>query len=178
MNFNRHSKIIDDFPKYIVTDDGRIFNGKHHEMKQTVNRDGYSMVMLSDEGRRKNCSVHRLVAEAFIPNPENKRTVNHKDTNKMNNDVRNLEWNTHGENEKHAYDNKLRKSYLTDEHRKNGSKISGDISKRPVCVNEINKVYSSIRECAEQTGCDPGAISKCCNGIANKHHGYTFTFAE
>jgi hypothetical protein len=60
---------------------------------------------------RKTASIHQLVARAFIPNPENKTTVNHKDGNKSNNNVENLEWNTNLENFKHAVENKLKPSW-------------------------------------------------------------------
>ena len=53
--------------------------------------------------RKKYCLVHRLVANAFIPNPENKRCINHKDGNKKNNNINNLEWVSYSENMKHAY---------------------------------------------------------------------------
>lgn len=64
---------------------------------------GYLAVNLIDGERRKLATVHRLVAEAFIPNPDNKPQINHKDGNKTNSDVTNLEWCTPSENEKHSY---------------------------------------------------------------------------
>lgn len=63
---------------------------------------GYSYVYLQVEPKPKNCTVHRLVAEAFLPNPEHKPTVNHIDGNKQNNCISNLEWATYSENELHA----------------------------------------------------------------------------
>lgn len=60
------------------------------------------------ENKRKTAFVHRLMALAFIPNPESKNEVNHKDGNKLNNDISNLEWCTHGENSKHAWDTGLK----------------------------------------------------------------------
>jgi hypothetical protein len=77
------------------------------ELKQqtyvsTTNR-GYKTVSLVKKGKTMTAIVHRLVAQSFISNPLNKPCVNHKDGNKMNNDVTNLEWVTHSENELHAY---------------------------------------------------------------------------
>lgn len=62
--------------------------------KQTPHKDGHLMVMLSKEGHNKNCQVHRLVAQAFIPNPDNLPVINHKDEKPNNNCVDNLEWCT------------------------------------------------------------------------------------
>lgn len=73
--------------------------------KSKTNRD--VRISLWKNGKRKDYLAHRLVAEAFIPNPENKPTVNHIDGNPKNNYVQNLEWATYGENNNHAFDNRL-----------------------------------------------------------------------
>lgn len=71
-------------------------------LKQSISNKGYPYVDLQYDGRSVRYCVHRLVAEAFIPNPENKRTVNHINGDKSNNHVDNLEWNTYAENLNHA----------------------------------------------------------------------------
>lgn len=71
---------------------------------------GYSRVILSKNGIQYNVGVHRLVAQAFLPNPDNKRTVNHKDGNKQNNIISNLEWATHKEQLEHSFRKGLRKT--------------------------------------------------------------------
>lgn len=76
---------------------------KSHIMKIQFNNKGYCFVCFKEKGKRKNLLVHRLVAEAFIPNPENKTEVNHIDGNPKNNNINNLEWVTPSENRKHAY---------------------------------------------------------------------------
>lgn len=78
----------------------------------------YKRVCLSMEGKSKFHHVHRLVAEAFIPNPENKPQVNHKDGNKMNNCVENLEWCDNSQNQQHAYDVGLKNKKLSSVNRK------------------------------------------------------------
>lgn len=96
--------------RYYITDNGDIFNIKRGtKMAQTVSaRTGYLKISLTNsDGIRPTHSVHRLVALSFIPNPENKREVNHKDGNKGNNRVDNLEWVTTKENSKHAHDTGL-----------------------------------------------------------------------
>lgn len=72
---------------------------------------GYKYMSMHNGGQKKVKSIHSLVAEAFIPNPENKRTINHKDGNKLNNRVDNLEWATDKENLNHALENGLSKRF-------------------------------------------------------------------
>ena len=90
---------------YEITKDGKVINKKWgwREVKPQPNGKGYLRVHIAGKSR----FVHRLVAEKYIPNPENKPQVNHKDGNKLNNSVENLEWVTNLENRKHAIDNEL-----------------------------------------------------------------------
>ncbi len=74
-------------------------------LKHSLNKKGYHKVYLSVKSKKYSRYVHRLVAETFILNPENKKTVNHKDCNKDNNNVSNLEWMTNKENMQHAFKN-------------------------------------------------------------------------
>lgn len=90
---------------YIIREDGKIFSthnrGRakyHQEIKQRMNSDGYMCITVGKTGNRTVASVHRLVAKAFIPNPLNLPEVNHKDYDRTNNSVDNLEWCSHKEN--------------------------------------------------------------------------------
>ena len=90
---------IQGYPNYLIYDDGRIQNEKTKRfLKQHTNGTGYKMMSLSRDGKEQTCTVHRLVGLHFIPNPENKREVDHIDRDKTNNDVSNLRWVTHEEN--------------------------------------------------------------------------------
>lgn len=96
---------------YFVSNDGNVAraycNGKCKLVAQAINR-GYKRVCLSKNNVRRNFAVHRLVALAFIPNPSQKRTVNHLDGDKFHNSFTNLEWATTSENNRHAFRNGLR----------------------------------------------------------------------
>lgn len=91
--------IVKGFENYTVTDTGEVYNNvRNKPLSMFLHRRGYLMVSLFNGGKKRNIYVHRLVAEAFIPNPENKPTINHKNENKLINDVSNLEWLTVREN--------------------------------------------------------------------------------
>ena len=86
---------------YYITEDGKIFNGK--KQMKTYKGERYEKVVIRINGKPTAKYIHRLVAETYIPNPHNKKTVNHIDGNKTNNTVNNLEWCTQSENNHHAY---------------------------------------------------------------------------
>lgn len=88
---------------------------KEKILKPYISR-GYYQVSLCIDGKYRHFQVHRLVAEAFIPNPENKPQVNHIDGNKLNNDISNLEWVTRSENQLHAYKTGLQKPLKGEEN--------------------------------------------------------------
>lgn len=98
--------------KYQVSNLARVrslHNGKVKIIKLDIIHTGYLRITLYKDGKTKNHYVHVLVAKAFIPNPENKPYVNHRDGNKQNNAIENLEWVTGSENILHAYETGLKK---------------------------------------------------------------------
>lgn len=99
--------------RYLVSEQGKIWSVYSNRFLTEFENDaGYLTVSLTKEGSTKSHLIHRIVAEAYLVNPLKKRTVNHKDGNPLNNEVSNLEWNTHSENLKHAYDNSLAKQRM------------------------------------------------------------------
>lgn len=94
------SEIVESVEKgYFASPSGNVYNRHGDVMKGAVDHCGYRHIIVN----RKNKNVHRIIAETFIPNPDNLKCVNHKDGNKQNNNVSNLEWCTRSENMKHAY---------------------------------------------------------------------------
>lgn len=129
---------------------------------------GYLICQLSKSGQVKHRSVHRLVAEAFIPNPENKQTVNHIDCNRKNNRADNLEWTTQSENVRHS----VRLGHYAESGAEN----------KPVFqierTGQFQNKFRSISEAARITGVPQQNISKCCNGKLKSAGGYLWKFAE
>lgn len=143
--------------------------GNHHSvqiqpekiMSLTTVKGGYLRVSLSKNGKRNSYLVHRLVAEAFIPNCENKPTVNHKDHNVKNNSVENLEWATYGEQFDEIRKVNFRKATLN-----KGRSI-------PVRCIETGAIYPSATYIERELGISASSICLCCNGkykTCNKLH--------
>lgn len=110
--------------------------------------DGYLGISLEKEGRVKYFKIHRLVAEAFIPNPENKPEVNHKDGDKTNPTVNNLEWATRSDNMDHAWRTGLAvKGFCKEAYDK-----SLERNRKPVVWLETGIEYPSISEAARSSG--------------------------
>ena len=127
-------KKIEGFEDYEVSNLGRV-KSIRCTLKHCVGKNGYASVNLQENTK----TIHRLVASAFIPNPENKRCVNHIDGNKKNNNVENLQWVTHKENTTHAIKNGLdpKRSYGVVQINFN---------------DEIVKTYSSLQAAKKDTG--------------------------
>lgn len=97
--------------------DGHAYITREKILHPAPTTTGYYKVKLVKDGHRKDHKIHRLVADAFISNPMNKKQVNHKDGNKLNNDVNNLEWCTASENSQHSYQTGLKKTfYISKSH--------------------------------------------------------------
>lgn len=100
LNFDNSFVQIPDYP-YWINSDGVIHNGKKVLKTYAINS-GYLCIDLRNELGKTKFLLHRLIAEVFVPNPDNKPIVNHKDGNKLNNSADNLEWCTNSENLLHA----------------------------------------------------------------------------
>lgn len=101
-------KYIKNYENYVIYDNGDVINeqaGRY--LKGKVKLNGYKVYTLSKNNIKQDFYAHRLVADYFIPNPNNLPVVNHKDGNKLNNDVSNLEWVSYSQNTEHAYQNNL-----------------------------------------------------------------------
>ena len=123
-----------------------------HQIKLKLpqnNGKGYLAVQLCKNNRRKWFLIHRLVAQAFLKNPLGKDTINHKDGDRANNKVSNLEWATYAENNLHSY-------------RQNGKKPA---KAKPVYCVETGEVYESSYDAARKTGLCQTSINRCANGI-------------
>ena len=164
-----------------VTDKiGRTRSWKGKVLNPDIAPNGYYRVSFSINRKRKQFYVHRLIAEYFIPNPNNLPQVNHIDGNKLNNSLDNLEWVTVQENVIHAYKNGLINFRYGENHPNYGKFGSESKKAKPVtAINVITnekKEYGSLIETTED-GFTKSEVSRCCNH-GGTHKGYYFKFTN
>ena len=167
--------------------------GKEKILKNVENNYGYLMVGLTKNGKQKLFLVHRLVAEAFIPNPENKPCIDHINTIRTKNYVWNLRWVTHEENS----NNPLTKNKMSGNHREqigennhmygkhhteeSKRKMSKANSKPVVQINPNTnevKVWESATVAERIMGFSHSKINECCRGKRKSHKGYKWMYLE
>lgn len=159
---------------YYVSNLGNIKrNGK--ELKKALDRKGYYYVNVSINGKVKATRVHRLVAQAFIPNPLNKREINHIDGNKINNVVNNLEWATHQENMKHASNNGL----ISKDGIIKSVNCAIEKTKKPIYQIKngiIIKEFDGVNVASRETNIKAPHISNVLKGIRKSAGGYEWKY--
>ena len=154
---------------YEVSDKGRVKSigyGKEKILKPFSNKDGYLQVGLRKNRGRKNWLVHRLVAKTFIPNPDNLPEVNHKDEDKTNNSVQNLDW----------CDKKYNNNYGTRTQRQ------ADKCSKPVIQftkdGEFVREWKSMNDVQRNLNYSQGNISSCCTGRYKYAYNFIWKFKD
>lgn len=147
---------------------GGVMHFKERVLKPTINKKGYEVVYPSSkgtEGYKTSTLIHRLVAEAFLPNPENKPQVNHIDGNKTNNHVDNLEWVTNLENHTHKLEHHLVPSTHV-------PKRVGKFDKE----NNLLETFDSIYAASHSVGSEQYMVSRVVNGLRPYHKGFVWRY--
>lgn len=198
-------KDIKDWKDYQVSNLGNVKRlnyrktGKEKKIKQQKLKYGYLYITLNQNGKRKTFRVHRLVAQAFIPNPNNLPQVNHKDEDKTNNVVENLEWCDARHNSNYGTRNKrISEAHTGEKHhmygkhhteeskRKMSEKLKGVTRpKRRKAIfqldketNNIIKEWTGAKEAAKELGISQGHITNCCQGKRKTAYGFKWRYKK
>lgn len=156
---------------YEISDRGNVrslnfkHTGKTKILKFSDSRDGYFRVTFCKEGIRRNMFVHRLVAEAFIPNTNKLETVNHKDEDKHNNNVSNLEWMSRADNLR--YGTRIKRA---------ADALSKPVQKLDKSTGKLLATFPSTQEAERVTGISQSSIAKCCLGKLKSAGGYVWRY--
>lgn len=163
---------------YLASDDGFVYSikkdGSLLKLRQKTDKDGYKKCTIYVNKKPYERGVHRLVASAFIENPDNKPEVNHKDGNKANNHVSNLEWATCMENIHHAWANNLSTAKYCENH-PNSIYTREQIESVCELISENN---FTMKEIAEKTGVSYTVVKQVKNKIIWKNVSDHFDFSN
>ncbi len=159
-------KGVEGYPDYEVSNKGNVRNiNTNRVLKRRLSAQGYDRVRLYKNKVGKNEFVHRLVAIAFIPNPNNYPLVNHKDETTLNNSVENLEWCTYQYN--NSYGDAGKKKGIANSKKVYQMNENGDIV----------RMFGSLREASETEMINITHISECCRSLRKHAGGYKWSFA-
>ena len=160
-------RTVKECDRYEVNQFGEVRHKKYRRiLKPRKNSGGYGYVCFNINGKRKNFAIHRIVANAFILNPNEYTEVNHKDYDRLNNRVDNLEWVSSSKNKIHAYkkiENHITRGKEVEQYTKDGKYV---------------KTYDTVSAAAEAMGCCISAISNCCLGNSKTSMGFQWRFSE
>lgn len=165
---------IKGYENYEVTSTGEVVNIKTGRVLKPQKRNGYLRVELSKNGKRKNFLIHRLVAEAFIPNPDNLPCINHKDEDKTNNTVSNLEYCTYEYNINYGTRNKRVSKKLTGVYNTKNNKTVLQLR----MDGSLVRVWPSTIEVQRQLGYSHGNINQCCRGKRHSAYGFKWCYTD
>ena len=157
---------IKDYPNYEVSNKGNIRNIKTLNILKGCLRNSYPSVTLSKEVKTNTKNIHRIVATTFLG--ESELIVNHKDGNKANNNLENLEWVSYEDNTRHALENKLQKTHP--------NRVGQYILKGEDMI--LIKVYLSIIEASKETGISDKHIGSVCRGNRKSTGGYVWKYID
>ena len=176
---------------YKVSNLGRILSlnyrrtGKSKLMTPSADKNGYLTVCFSKNRKEKTCKVHRIVAETFLPNPENKPCVNHKIEGKKGKKINMVIFNEDGTIDKERttiewVTPKENNDYATRNERVSKAMTNGKLSKKVLQLSlsgDLIREWPSTKECG-RNGFDQGAVWRCCQGKQKSHKGFRFMFAD
>lgn len=154
---------------YFIDNKGIIYRYRHGKlitMKTTINYRGYVAVLLYKNGKQVYRLVHRLLAQTFLSNPTNLPQVNHKDGNKTNNNLNNLEWCTASQNIKHAFETGLRPNSIGDKHHN---------SRQVMCI-DTGVIYDTLKDAASSINKNTNDIWRVCSGKRKTTGGYRWKY--
>lgn len=164
---------------YLISTSGQIkslFRGEKIIRPQN-NGAGYLFVRIPVNGKKQKCYIHRLVAEAFIPNPLGLSFVNHKDYNPANNSVGNLEWVTPYQNYQYSAD--AGRYERTEQWKAALKKTLNEKMAKPVIGRPVGGGtelrYDALNDCRKD-GFQPSCVCNCCKGIRQTHKGYVWSY--
>lgn len=159
---------------YIVSSEGDVFSLRSNRLLTQGNFNGnYKRVLLCVNGTEKHYAVHRLVAKAFIPNPDGYPIINHKDENPSNNCVDNLEWCTYKYNTN--YGTCIERRVLNTEYKLGADNAKSETVYQFTLDGKFVAEYGSMHEAERITGLDSGSISKACTGALKQYRGYVWS---
>ena len=146
--------------KYQVSCTGLVYSNISYKiLKPSVSNNGYQRVVLSFDGKKHYINMHRLVAETFLPNPDNLPQVNHKNGNKLDNNVSNLEWCTAKHNKQHAHDTGLAKGV-----RGSRSNLAKLTTEQAIEIITLNKEGVSNPDIAKRFGITTNSVYRIYSG--------------